>query len=169
VEEHMKHILLVITYLFLSFSVEAQSCSGEKIDKQISIFQAVKSAESFVYKQQDGFKKEGKASGQMLYTKHASLKWTPEQGEGGVFIIALDLRKDMFFIYHADNFEVKTTFYPGQFNTANCSIRFKITENEFTTLKIDDSNNIEIYIEYRESSDLAFKKMTTWLFKSRAR
>ena len=165
----MKHILFLITYLLLSSSVEAQSCSGAKIDKQISIFQAIKSAESFVYEQSDGFRNEGKASGQMLYTKHASLKWDPDKGEGGVFIIALDLRKDKFFMYHADSFEVKTTFYPGQFDSKNCSIKFKITDNEFTTLKVGDSNNIEIYIEYRESSDLAFKKMATWLFKSRAR
>jgi len=164
----MKHILILITYLLLVSSVQAESCSGEKIDKQISIFQAIIAAESFVYEQSDGFKKEGKASGQMLYTKHASLRWDPDEGEGGVFLIALDLSKDKFFLYHADNFEVKTAFYPGLFDSKDCSIKFKITDNEFTILKIDDSNDIEIYIEYRESPDFKFKKMTSWLFKSRA-
>ena len=165
----MKRILFLSIFLLLSRSVQAKSCSGEKIDNQISVFQAIKFADRFVYEQSDGFKKEGKAKGQMLYTKHAYLKWTPDQGEGGAFIIALDISKDLFFLYHADNFEVKTTFYPGQLDSKTCSIKFKISDNEFTTLKVDDSNNIEISIEYRESTNLAFKRVTTWLFKSKAR
>ena len=165
----MKHILFLITFLLLSSSVQAQSCTGDEVDDQILIFQAIKSVEKFVYEQSNSFIKEGDASGQMLYTKHASLQWAPTQGEGGVFIIALDISKNLFFIYHADNFEVKTTFYPGKLDSKTCSIKFKITDNEFTTLKVDDSKNIEISIKYRESSELAFKRMSTWLFKSKAR
>ena len=166
---HMKRILFLTIFLLLSSSIQAKSCSGENIDNQISIFQAIKSVDRFFYEQSDGFKKKGKAKGQMLYTKHASLKWTPDQGEGGAFIIALDSKKDLFFIYHADNFEVKTTFYSGKLDSESCSIKFRINENEFTTLKVDDSGNMEIYIDHRKSSDLELKRMATWFFKSKAR
>jgi hypothetical protein len=162
----MKHILLPIIYLLLSLSAKAQTCSGDKIDKQISIFKAIKSVKTFVYEQSDGFKKEGGAEGQMLNRKYAYLKWMPDQGEGGVFLIALDLTQDKFFIYHADNLRVKSTFVPSQFDSQHCSIKFKITENEFTTLKVNDSNGIEIHVEFRESPKLPFKKEMSWLFKS---
>jgi len=161
----MKYFLiLLVIFSFNSFA--SNFCNGGAIEKTVDIVNAMKAVDSFTYKQSDGFLKAGTAVYVDVFGKYKELKWLPDKGEGGFFILAFDIlsEPESFYIMHGNNVRIEPAFYKGNLSAVKCDLVFEITENEILYFGLKAPDDIYIYISSRKSKQTQFEKSVEWSF-----
>lgn len=160
----MRYLLIIL--LVCSFTSHATTfCSDDKTTRVKKLKQILKSAHTFNYIQHDdGITMQGFATGQSINGRYHTLKFNPENGEGGFFIFAHDLTNDLYWIFFTFNPFIKTTFYKGQYNDESCEFEFPLTEKGLISVKLISDSVDLLIINWLSLEEDSIEKHITFEF-----